>query len=479
MTFQPRPYQDAAVAGIQACWAAGKNRPLLVAPTGAGKTEMARMLLAPAVSPMAIVHTETLFEQTVRRMPGCRVYTVQSLIAPGPKGDQRRAGLARHDMCFSDEAHHLAAGSWSQVVPLLAHMRVFGCTATPKRADGTPLGDCFDDMVIAAKYSELVRDGYLVKCDIQRSLISRKDQKADKVRPDGVAAYMEHGRRTDGSWRPGIHFETTIEACETAVSRYNEAGVRAELVCKNTDTDARKRIFRRYTDGELDMLCSPTALAEGFDSPRAEVCVLRRMVDHVGDYMQRCGRVLRPFPGKERALIIDICNASTKHGLPTDDRVFTLDGKGIANMPPPEELDEEEGEVVPRGAYQEVQSRYALIRDTLLSRYRDLQAQALEWNYKQGWVWHRFTEATSISPPRQFEAKFQSTCIHCRKRMKLGETIFWRQKGEVFHEECWFSSLDGEKLTAASAALEHEQEWKPSRSRRPLDEIHGSDDIPF
>lgn len=499
MSFTPRPYQVTAIEALRASWAAGKKAPLLVAPTGAGKTEMAKMALEGAVEPMALVHTETLFEQTLRRCPGIRVYTIQSLIAKGPAADRRRAGLARHDRCWVDEAHHIAAGSWSQVRGMLGHLQLFGVTATPKRADGTPLGDCFDDLIVAAKYSELVRDGYLCKCDVHRSVISRKDQKDQKVRPDGVAAYLEHGRmspedhRYHGgeTWRPGIHFEVTIEACEIAVQRYNEAGVRAELVCATTPTSERKRIFQKYSDYELDMLCSPTALAEGFDSPRAEVCVLRRSVDHVGDYMQRCGRVLRPFPGKERALIIDITNASTKHGLPTNDRLYSLDGRGISNVPTQEELDEEEKEARVVVPYSEVESRYKMVRDTLLSRYRDFQATALELGYKPGWVWHRFTEATSISPPRMFAAKFQSTCKHCRHRLALGETMFWCGTSQVFHEECWFNALDEGQLTAASDALEKATEWKPSRDRiaaKPDDGYiqeryqHrdiGDDDIPF
>lgn len=481
-----RAYQSAACAAVRAAWAAGKRRPLIVAPTGSGKTEMSKALLEEARAPMAIVHTRTLFEQTARRIPSVRVYTLQGLLAAGAKGDQRRAALARHDLAWFDEAHHLGGEEWRTVLALpTMPPRQFGVTATPMRADGTPLGEIFDELIVAAKYSELVRDGYLVKCDVIRSELTRNHQKKNKVRPDGVQAYLANARRDDGTWRPGIHFEVTIEACEKACQQYNEAGVRAELITNNTDTDARRRIFDRYTAGELDMLCSPTVLAEGFDSPRAEVCVLRRSTDHVGDYLQRVGRVLRPFPGKDRALLIDICNASTKrsHGLPTDDRVYSLEGKGIQLASEvEEEVEEDEEELPPPTPYETVQAGYKMIRDTLLSRYRDLQAQAEELGYKSGWVWHRFTEATSINPPSRMQAKYQSTCVHCRKRVQLEEAIFWQQRGQVFHEECWFSALDGEKLTAASAALEHAQEWKPSRYRNtsitPPAEF-AEDDIPF
>lgn len=489
---QLRPYQTESVEAVRGFWAAGKRCPLLVAPTGAGKTEMSKAILEPFRFPMAVVHTETLFEQTARRVPNARIYTVQSLIAPGAAGDRRRAGLKRHDCAWMDEAHHMAAGAWSKVLSLLGDMPRFGVTATPKRADGTPLGDIFDAMHVAAKYSDLLRDGYLVRCDVQSPQIGRKDQKKEKVRPDGVAAYLEHGRvplddpRSVAGlkWRPGIHFEVTIEACESACQRYNEAGVRSAVVCKDTSTEERAHIFAEYTAGRLDMLCSPTALAEGFDSPRAEVCVLRRSCDHVGDFMQRVGRVLRPFSGKARALLIDCCDTKQRHGLPTDDRVFSLDGQGIANVPPPAPEgvieDEEPAGPAPQPWRTEI-ARYTIIQDTLLSRYRDLQAQALDNGYKPGWVWHRFTEATSIAAPSTFAAKYQSVCVHCRKRLKVGEMMFWPGTKQAYHEECWFRSLDGERLEAASEALEHAEEWRPIRSRRVHDssDVHGDNDIPF
>lgn len=496
MSFTPRPYQAATEAAVFDFWEHGKVFPLVIAPTGAGKTEISKMILSRFRAAMSVVHTRTLFEQTTRRVPDCHVYTLQGLLAPGPKGDLRRARLARHDVAFFDEAHHLGGEEWRRVLALpTMPQRRFGVTATPMRADGTPLGDIFDCHHVAAKYSELVAAGYLVKCDVIRSEITRTNQKKRKVRPDGVAAYLEHCfLASAGRWRPGIHFETTIEACELANQRYNEAGVRSELITNNTDTDARRSIFDRYTRGELDMLCSPTVLAEGFDSPRAEVCVLRRSTDHVGDYLQRVGRVLRPFPGKERALLIDICNASTKkgHGLPTDDRVYSLEGKGIQLQAEVEE-DEEKPEMPPPTPYETVQAGYKLIRDTLLSRYRDLQEQAAELGYKDGWVWHRFTEATSIAPPHRFPAKYQSVCTHCRTRLKIGEIMFWDATRQYFHEECFFQHLDEGKLKAASEALEHAQEWKPSKHRHSFDacadEARGrpysapfepiDDDIPF
>lgn len=464
MTFVPRPYQTATKAAILAFWAAGKLFPLVIAPTGAGKTEISKMILDDFRSPMAVVHTRPLFQQTARRLPNVRVYTLQSLLAKGPKGDRLRAGLARHDIAFFDEAHHLGGALWRQVLALPTMPKVrFGVTATPMRSDGTALGDFFDCFHVAAKYSELVRDGYLVKCDVVRSDVSRNDQRKHKVRPDGVAFYMKHARREDGSWRPGIHFEVTVEACAAAAARYNEAGIPAAVISEKTTTEERSRIFAARVLGQITVLCSPTVLAEGFDDPGMEVCVLRRSCDNVGDAMQRWGRILRPFPGKTRGLLIDICNVTTKKGtgMPTDDRVYSLEGVGI-QLAADVELEEEETELRPAPTpYETIQAGHRLIRDTLLARYRDYQAQADELGYKSGWVWHRFSEATSISPPRRLPATKRHVCVHCRHRMQPGEEVFWHHQSEFYHEECWFKSLDGERLTLASQALEDELELEP------------------
>lgn len=496
-----REYQVRAVQGVFDGWAAGHERVLLVAPTGAGKSEMALAVLRRAGGmALCIVHTRVLLEQTRRRFPDCTVLTIQSLVAKGRAGDKRRERLARHPVVFIDEAHHLASEQWRQVLPALEHAQIFGATATPQRSDGTPLGDVFDHMVVAANYTELLRDGFLCRCDVSRSDISRSSQKRSKRRPDGVLAYLEQGRSLERAeqWRPGIYFNATIDQCAEAASRFNAAGVRARVVDCNTGGSDRQDIFNAYSAGELDMLCSPMALSEGFDSPRAEVCVLCRSCEGIGTYLQIVGRVLRPFPGKERALLIDCSGASEAghHGLPTNDRVYSLDGKGIKNVDP-EPLEEEECEETEEEAAEvrraiEVAAKYSLVRDTLHARYVDLTKEAALAGYAKGWIFHKFSEATTIAPPRSYSAKYASTCTVCRHKLKVGEDMFWLGASTTQHEECWFKSLDEETLARVPARLPpipRRRHDRPVVSRELYvaqhgGEVHqqrdiGTDDIPF
>lgn len=304
-----RPYQDAAVRAVRAHWSAGRRRVCVVLPTSAGKTVVAELLLRGAKRPLAVVHTDPLRTQTERRLPDVRVATVQALV--------RRNVPIDADVVFCDEAHHMAAGTWRRLLALLPRTAlVVGCTATPERADGAPLAGLFDAMVCTTSYSELLRGGWLapvrvVPCDGM----------------DPVAAYLQHGER-----RPGILFSPTLAECHAAVVSLRAAGVRAAALDSTTPRGERARLVAAYEHGELDLMASPIALAEGFDSPRAAVCVLARSCVHVGTYLQTANRISRPHPSKTEAhpaLLLDCTGAVERHGHPTADREYSLTGRPI------------------------------------------------------------------------------------------------------------------------------------------------------
>jgi superfamily II DNA or RNA helicase len=295
----------------------------VVAPTGAGKTTIAAAALQGARSPLALVHTRTLRDQARRRLgPHVRVLTIQGAL-------RRGVSLASHDVIFVDECHHLGSRSWVRVLGLLAPTAlVLGCTATPQRADGTALGvggAGFDALVATASYSELLRAGHLAPCRVVS---------AERFRGDPAGAYLARG-----GGRPGIVFTPTTAAARVCVTALTGAGVRAAAITAATSDRIRQQAFAAYDRGELDVLVSPMALSEGFDSPRAAVCVLDRSCDHVGTYLQTAGRVLRPHPtkgpgGDGPALVLDLRGAAARHGSPTDDRTYSLEGAGIASVAP-------------------------------------------------------------------------------------------------------------------------------------------------
>jgi DNA repair protein RadD len=282
-------------------------------------------------------------------LPRTTVHTIQGALARG-------ASLAAHDIVFLDECHHIVSPEWVRALALLSPSAlIVGMTATPERADGTGLDRAFDAMVTTASYSDLLRDRYLTPCSV--------------IPCNGVdpaLAYLRHGRG-----RPGVLFAMTIADCRAAVATLRAAGVRAACLDSSVASARRAALVAAYDRGDLDVLASPMALAEGFDSPRAEVCILARQCVHAGTYLQIVGRVLRVHPGKSRALVLDCTGAAERHGHPTIDREYSLTGKAIRIASPPS---------VSRPA----QPRSGVAPRLAPTRGPDILQQALGWF--KGWL---------------------------------------------------------------------------------------------
>lgn len=478
-----RPYQSDTCSAVIDAWRSGKRFVCVVAPTGAGKTEIAKSLLLQGEDPAAVVHTRVLRQQTERRVPRAMTCTVQSLLPDSSRADSRRERIGRCDMVFGDEIHHWAGEDWRQARTVVQQAACFGATATPQRADGTPLGDICDHLVVSAKYSDLLRDGHLVPCDIDHPAMSRAQMKRLKVKPDPVKAYLSNGKRDDGSWRPGILFAPTIAVCQEHVSKLQEAGIRAAVVCADTTEKERQNeqgtgIFDLYARGELDVLASPMALAEGFDAARAEVCILGRLAQHLGTYLQMCGRVLRPYGQRQidaavefwaargvtlhpsalipkaRALLIDCSDAARIHGNPTDDRRYSLDGRGIEALEKDVD-DEEEDEKTPSEqptAEELIEMEFSRVRQQLADTISELRERAKERGYRDMWVYHRIKERFGFDLPRLYPSKYQSVCAVCRTCVQKDEPIYWsppgngNAKSSVRHPDCYIQSLPRDVL---------------------------------
>ncbi len=75
-----------------------------------------------------------------------------------------------------------------------------------------------------------------------------------------------------------------------------------------------------YESGKVDVLVNAQLLAEGWNSPRATICMHLAPTASKRIYQQRVGRVTRRHPGKEAGIVIDFVHPATKH----DDPVVTL-----------------------------------------------------------------------------------------------------------------------------------------------------------
>jgi DNA repair protein RadD len=334
-----RPYQARCVGAARKLVAAGRRSLCIVAPTGSGKTVIGVAIAASALQRngrvLWIAHRRELLDQTLASLTRAGVHHVSVLRADDDRYDPSapvvlasiQTLVARGDrpparVVIPDECHHFVRNVWGAVAGSYSESFIVGLTATPERADGSPLGDIFDGLVVAATYSELIDAGHLVPCEIIRP----PQRLSGEIAQDPANAYVQYG-----GGRPAVIFCGSVPFAHDVARRLP----RAAVVDGTTAERLRDERLAAFASGDIDVLTNCFVLTEGWDAPRAKVCVLARGCAHASTYMQIGGRILRPYPGETAALLIDLTGASLAHGFPTEDRDYSLEGRAIKRKASP------------------------------------------------------------------------------------------------------------------------------------------------
>jgi len=375
-----RDYQVDALAAVRDAWASGIQRPAVVAPTGSGKTVMFAHLISEHTArggsdyrALVLVHRDELADQAIDKIrqvaPGLHVgkvkadvneteadvvvASVQTLARPS----RLALMLSRQEvhgwfgLVVVDEAHHAVAPSWREVLTSLGAferarlVNVVGFSATLARGDGVGLGSVWQKVVYAVSLTRLIRRGYLA--DVRGVQVTVDDLDLSDVRQTGgdyqvgalgtaltesmasrtvAKAYREHAGD-----RPGVVFAPTVAAAEELTEELHAAGIPSAMVTGTTPTEDRKRIYSEYQAGRTQVLVNCMVLTEGWDAPWASCAVIARPTRSAPLYQQMVGRVLRPYPGKTDALVLDVVGASGLHKLAT---LIDLEPGAVRSMTP-------------------------------------------------------------------------------------------------------------------------------------------------
>jgi DNA repair protein RadD len=321
----PFPYQVEALDAMRAHLSQGKRAPLLVSPTGAGKTFMGCMAAKahldknPSNRVVWLAHRRELVEQAYKTAGalGCRngfsAHMVQTMLA---RGEAPEATLA-----VFDEAHHFAAEEWSRLGQAYQGVPRLGLTATPERGDGLGLGDMFDCIVSAASVSELIELGRLVPVTIHRPRRALGSKQISQHPADAYETIAPHGR--------AIVFCPNIRSCEEFAAEFEDRAIPTDVVTGAMKQQDREEALARFESGQTRVLLNVNVLTEGWDCPPADTCIIARTVGTPGLAIQMWGRVMRCAPGKTRAHLIDLTGVTWVHGGPGQDREYALEGDGI------------------------------------------------------------------------------------------------------------------------------------------------------
>jgi ribonuclease E len=136
--------------------------------------------------------------------------------------------------------------------------------------------------------------------------------------PFNMAAANLYKTRFNGV--PGVVYAAGVQHAYNLAEAFRAEGLKAQAVSGETPKRELASILARYERGDIDVLINAQLLAEGWNSPRATVCVHLAPTASKRIYQQRVGRVTRRHPGKEAGLVVDFVHPATKH----DDPVVTL-----------------------------------------------------------------------------------------------------------------------------------------------------------
>ncbi len=126
--------------------------------------------------------------------------------------------------------------------------------------------------------------------------------------------------KTRFSKTPGVLYTAGVQHAKNVAKALQKAGIVARAVSGETPKRELAEILAGFERGEVDVLCNAMLLAEGWNSPRATICMHLAPTASRRIYQQRVGRVTRRAPGKEAGLVIDFVHPATTH----DETIVTL-----------------------------------------------------------------------------------------------------------------------------------------------------------
>jgi ribonuclease E len=119
---------------------------------------------------------------------------------------------------------------------------------------------------------------------------------------------------------PGVLYTAGVQHAKNVAKALQKEGIVARAVSGETPKRELAEILAAFERGEVDVLCNAMLLAEGWNSPRATICMHLAPTASRRIYQQRVGRVTRRAPGKEAGLVIDFVHPATTH----DETIVTL-----------------------------------------------------------------------------------------------------------------------------------------------------------
>ena len=362
-----RRWQQHIIDGFPSILASYK-RFILKAPTGAGKTILAREIIDRFYSGKKVVvlcHRLVLLDQLQSTLfEGRRVRTLKVsdkgkafenydiLLSTSMRAREvLEDAIPKADLIIVDEAHRVSPNGqgYRRIIEMFkekgkADAHFMGLTASPERRTGDQrdqLNLAFDAIIDCADIEDLIKEGILVQPyyrshfvhDLNLDTIDVSSGEypisrlTDEIIKSSMLDYATHAyleeRKTVSSIPISAWFCPDIRIAEVTVERIQSIGLTAAIITAGTPLTERRRILTEHGTGEIEALVSVGVLTEGWDNPECNIIVHMRPTLSKVLWGQSVGRGLRASPGKNKCIVIDVSSNWTTFG-PVEKLKWTL-----------------------------------------------------------------------------------------------------------------------------------------------------------
>lgn len=341
-----RPYQEQAKNAIQAEWAKGYRKTLLVLPTGTGKTivfsKLTEDLVREGERVLILAHRGELLDQAADKMAQatglkCAVEKAENssldswyrVVVGSVQSLMRETRLEQFSpdhfgSIIVDEAHHAISDSYQRVLNYFEEAKVLGVTATPDRGDMRNLGTYFESLAYEYTLPRAIKDGYLSPIKAQTipltlDLSGVRQQAGDFSTSDLGSALDPYLHQIADEMvktvmdRKTLVFLPLIATSQKFTEILKDRGFRAAEV--NGESKDRTEILQDFADGRYNVLCNSMLLTEGYDHPAIDCVVVLRPTKIRSLYSQMVGRGTRLHEGKDHLLLLDFLWHTERHEL--------------------------------------------------------------------------------------------------------------------------------------------------------------------
>ena len=305
-----RDYQEAAVTAAIGHLAKGVN-PLVIAPTGAGKTVISAEIIKrwqaanPGKLAVFVAHRKELIQQaaaTIARFGISNVKCLSVFASDWDVSDEDRQTA----LVVFDEAHHAVAASWNAFSSHFTGPKV-AVTATPDRSDRQRLEDVGFALAYQIAIRTLIDAGHLVRPMAYKMPITLSPALISGAYEDSIAAMADLLIAELKRWerKRTIIFLPDVDTCRRFADVLTRRGLTSASIEGTMHSYIRSSAIERFKAGEIDCLCNVNILTEGFDAPETDCVVMFRPTQSRALFAQMIGRGLRTAPGKTDCLILD------------------------------------------------------------------------------------------------------------------------------------------------------------------------------